>query len=367
MHDFEMDLIGIDGSRWRLHGPGSENSPVRAMEGELPEFYDTPRENYYRSRVGVGGASYRGGRDPAAYISINIDIYGDDWEWSMSRFRQALAFDEDAELVVRTKTAGERRLKVRLSEAIRMTNAISPHAVSAAMYEVPLIALDPYWTGATQIQSAWSASNKQIAHFVTVTNPGDTHVWPEWVLTSPGQWILPDKDFTDPEKPVHMVQIPFLPYGRDTVVRTAPHDLTADSVDDTLSVLAGLRGQSFIHPIPPRTEATQVPVAIDPMPGLQIAIPDAWKAWIAQRMQEVADRIGVSQWTAMTPDDVGREVRKILTDAHPEWLPDLTDGLLAKMTAQVIADAWAAQYGKWSIVNGSTVQVRITPKWRSPW
>lgn len=366
---FELHLFGADGSNWCLYGAENLDKPYRMMEGEVPELYSSPFEATYKPQVGRGGSSFRGFRDLPAFITLRVDFIGDDWSQHLGLFRRALRPDADAFIEIRTVQSGARRVAVRAYEADRLLNPHDPHRTRSAKVEFNLIAPQPYWTGSRPLTAEWTASPGKITGSVVIDNPGDIPVWPRWALTAPAGWMLPDVDLEAPPsdaKP-RMVEIPWLPYGRDTLIDTDPLALTAETLDGTLSTLAGLRGAHFINPIPAHSTDVELPVAIDPLPALELAIPDEWKAWIAIKLQEIAEAVGLAQWTAMTPTQVGNRVREIITAAKPAWLPDLSDGLIAELTAQAIADLWATQYGRWGVIDGSVAQIRVYPSWRNPW
>lgn len=366
--EFSLTLYGADASVWPLAGPHADGRLCRLMEGELSQLYLTPSETTYRPRVGVGGAVYRGGRDLPAMFLLRIDAIGDVWAQTFARLRRAIRPDADAVLEMHT-SAGARRLVIREHEGARVLNEHDPGARRAVMLEFPVIAPDPYWTALQPYTSEWVASTYQITGELVVSNPGEVAAWPRYICTAPAGWILPDVDLDDRDgiDAPRVVELPWLPAGRDVLVDTDPGRLTVEAVDETLAPLAGLRGQRFIHSIPAGAHEVRLPVAIDPIPGLQLAIPDEWRHWIALRLQDVAEAIGAGDWSSMTPEVVGQRVESLIRGAHPEWLPDLTDGLVAKLTASAIAEAWRNHYGRWGVVDGSTVQVQIWPKWRSPW
>lgn len=369
MSEFELVMYGADESIWYLTGPAGQASPARMMEGEVSQLYITPGETTYRARVGQGGASYRGHRDLPALVPLRVDFIGRDWARNLTRFRRALRPDADAVLEMRTATGGARRLTIRAHEAPVILNEHDPGTGEAAVVEFPVIAPIPYWQATTPITSEWQASTRVIHGELVVSNPGEVPVWPRYICTSPGGWLLSDIDHDPSDGLVapRVVELPWLPAGRDVLVDTDPLQLTVEAVDETLAPLAGLRGAQFIHPIPAGAHEVRLPVSIDPIPGLQLAIPDEWRHWIAVKLQELAEAIGAGEWSAMTPEVVGQKVEDLINGARPEWLPDLSEGLVAKLTAQAIAEAWRKHYGRWGVVDGSTVQVQIWPKWRSPW
>lgn len=365
---FELVMYGADESVWYLTGPAGQASPARMMEGEVSQLYITPGETTYRPRVGEGGATYRGHRDLPALVPLRVDFIGTDWARNLSRFRRALRPDADAVLEMRTPETGARRLTIRAHEAPVVLNEHDPGPGEAVIVEFPVIAPRPYWESVAPLTAEWQASTRVIHGELVVSNPGEVPVWPRYICTAPAGWILPDVDHEQlTDSAPRVVELPWLPSGRDVLVDTDPLQLTVEAVDETLAPLAGLRGAQFMHPIPPGAHEVRLPVSIDPIPGLQLAIPDEWRHWIAVKLQELAETIGAGEWSAMTPEVVGQHVEDLINGSRPEWLPDLSEGLVAKLTANAIADAWRDHYGRWGVVDGSTVQVQIWPRWRSPW
>lgn len=365
--EFELELHGADGSVWPLAGAYAMDEDVQLLEGELEQLYITPYETTYRPRVGAGGATYRGSRDLPALFPLRVGFRGADAVRNLTRLRRALVHDRDAVLECRSETGGTRRLTIRADGSGRVANIHDPATGQFVGVEFPIVAPLPYWEDATPITAEWQASTRIIHGELVVSNPGEVDVWPRYICTAPAGWILPDVDHNDPAAAPRVVELPWLPYGRDVLVDTDPTRLTVEAVDDTLAPLAGLRGAQFINPLPAGAHELRLPVAIDPIPGLQLAIPDEWRHWIAVKLQELAEVIGAGEWSAMTPEVVGQRVEALINGARPEWLPDLSEGLVAKLTASVIAEAWRTHYGRWGVVAGSTVQIRIIPRWRSPW
>lgn len=364
--EFELVLYGADDSVWYLTGAGAEVSPARLMEGEVSQLYMSPRESVYRPRVGAGGASYRGSRDLPALFPLRLDFIGPDWQENLARFGRALRIDRDAVLEMTSGGGQVRRLVIREHEGPAVLNEHYPGENRAVMVEWPVIAPEPYWTLPEPLTAEWQATPGRITGELVIGNPGDVPAWPRYALTAPAGWVLPDVDHEEPDAPPRVVEIPFLPWGRDALVDTDPLQLTVEPLDRTLAPLAGMRGAHFLHPLPPYSEGLVLPVALDPMPGLQLAIPDEWKLWLSLRLQDAADAMGLAEWVAMTPAEVGDLVYGMITSARPDWLPDLSEGLLAKITANAIADAWAEHYGQWSVVDGTAIQVQVMPRWRSP-
>ena len=361
--EFSLTLYGADDSVWHLAGPHADGALCRLMEGEISQMYLTPSETTYRPRVGRGGASFRGTRDLPALFLLRIDAIGEVWASTFERLRRAIRPDADAVLEMGT-ASGTRRLVIRAHEGGRVLNRHDPSPRKAVMLEFPVIAPLPYWTALAPLTAEWTASTRRIHGELVISNPGEVDAWPRYICTAPAGWILPD---ISPAEPNRVVELPWLPACRDVLVDTDPTRLTVEAVDDTLAPLAGLRGAHFTNPLPAHSHELRLPVSIDPIPGLELNIPDEWRHWIAVKLQEVAEAIGAGEWSAMTPEVVGQRVENLINGARPEWLPDLSDGLLAKLTANAIAEAWRTHYGRWGVVDGATVQIQVMPMWRSPW
>lgn len=367
--EYELWLRGCDGSEWPLHGPEALGRPVRAMAGEMTEFYDTPFDATYRARVG-GGSVYAGSILRAPLIPLSIDFFGDEWADELTRFRRALHRDRDSELVVRTNRSGERVLTVREVEARAMENDVDPGAEESARYKSMLIAPIPGWRSAAPLTAEWQFDGHTVMGSVTIDNPGNMPAWPYWSLTSPAGWLLPDVDHelgTEPGEEERMIPIDFLPYGRDAMIDTDPAQLTVETTDQTLAPLAHMRGQAFLHPLPPETYRMQLPVAVDPLPALPWNLPYEWKAWIARRLHDLANEIGATAFMQMTPTDVGNRVATWIRDTTPWWVPTIGDGLIANLTGQAIADLIAEHYGTFGGVAGAAAQIRVYPRWEQPW
>ena len=355
------------GRRWVIHGPGAHPN-LRLMEGSLGEFYRTPKATTYKERSGIGGALFMGSRDLPMRFSLKIDTWGDDFDTVMADFLRGMSSEEgqEATLIHRTEKWGERRLRILMEEGAAYRRNVDPESLASASYELPVIAPVPYWTAPSMAHDEWVFEGTGFVGEVEVSNPGDVPLWPRWTLTSPAAWILPDVDLRSDGEP-RMVPLRFAPYGRDLLVQTHPGEELIVATDGTLDAWMGDGPVHFLHPIPPHTPPTRIPVAVDPIPGLPWHLPMEWKQWIAQRLHQFLMDIGVDAFMQKTPDELGAEIAGWIRGATPDWVPTIGDGLLAELTGQVFADAIREHYGTWGNVRGVTAQVELEYRWEAPW
>lgn len=363
---FDLVIHGVDGSEWVVHGPRSHREPARLLAGKLGDFYEPPLEATYRGVVGQAGASYRGHRVLERYIPLRMAFYGDAWREVEARFRAAFAPDADATLTVTTHAWGSRWMRARLAEAPAYEDGLDP-GVNAAMVKLySLVAGDPFWyAGEVHDEFVFDGSN-WAGDTVTVDNPTDVPAWPAWVLTAPAKFGLPDIDLTAAHPAQRFVYLPFQPHGRTVRVDTDPLAETIVANDATL-MWAQLNGQFFDNPIPPRTPPTELPVYVDPFPLLGLPLPPQWRMWIAMRLRELVAAMGLQPFLALTPEDIGERIEAWMRESVPEWVPLLSDDLVAELTGDAIAEIIRGTYGRVANIAGATAQVRVQRRWQRPW
>ena len=365
--DAQIIIETTDGHRWPVHGEGSYGRSLRLMEGSLGEFYSTPKATTYKSRTGAGGSAFLGSRDLARRWTLRVDTFGPDWDRDMSRFLRGLSTDEDAKVIYRTARWGERVLRFRMEEGSAYRRPLSPGALASASYEIPVISGMPYWCEQVLHTDDWEFTGEGFIGELEVDNPGTVEAWPEFVLTSPAAWIVPDVDLRNRQGEDRMVPLRFQPHGRDVHIMTSPVQETSVSTDDTLDHWMGGGPLHFLNPIPPLTEKTTIPVAVDPLPALELTLPPGWKQWIAERLHQFLRDIGVDPFMQMTPEQVGNMIAGWIRDATPSWLPTIGDGLLAELTGAVFARAIRDHYGTFGNVRGVTAQIILERRYDAPW
>lgn len=365
----QFAITGVDGSQWVVHGPGSEASPVQLEQSSVGELFDAPVQTFRKARVGQPGTTYMGRRFLERNITLDltsVGATGREWARIDSSLRRAFDYDEPATLTCTTEISGARRLKLRLEKEPEYREDLDPHALRVGRWTFHLVADDPFWLGETYHDEFVFDGLNWYGDGVTVKNPGDVPVWPEWVLTAPAKFILPDVSFTDPTQKTRQVALPFQPLKRDVVVNTDPLEEMIVANDDTL-LWAQMGGQFFTNPIPPHTLATEVPVSVDPLPMIPWVVPDEWRMWIAHEIAAWAKRLGMEEVMRRTPNDVADEIKRILKASTPQWVADVTPDWLEDITRSAIADAITTAWGSVGNMAGATAQLRLQFRWSRPW
>lgn len=368
-----VGLDGRDGSRWILHGPGSAASPARMLTGGVGDLFEAPVTVTLRRAVGVRGAAYLGHaveeRNIVLHLMTFSDVGSTEWARQDAAFRAALAYDEDARLWVQTEESGERWIGVRLAEAPSYDRDVDPHTDATGVWTITLVALDPDWKGQTlHDEVVFTGSN--FIDSVQIMNPGNIEVWPEWVLTAPARWALPNPVWDEPVRDLNrLLWFPMQYPGRDVTVDTSSAgEMVTASDEDGSGLWAQMAGSFFTDPIPPRTAATDLPVHIDPVPWLPWVIPDTLRAWIAQAVRDAAVASGIDAFYDKPVAEIAEIITRSIQDATPEildWLSfDVIDQLIAPLIAKYLAEAYGTTIRP---LLGATAQIRIQTRWLRPW
>ena len=356
-----ITLDGVDGSEWVIHGAGSKRSPVRLLEGSVGDLIDPPVSTTYKARVGQAGSQYRGHRVEERFIILDVIVFGDsglDWGRTDSDFRKALAYDKDARIRVTTQLSGERYIHVRLSEQPEFNNDHDRGEQGAAMYTLTLVAADPFWRSDTFTDEFVFDGMNWCGDTITVDNPGDVDCWPKWVLAGRGRAILPDWDES------HLLHIPYL-NGGDGVVDTDPMEELLTTTNNT-QAWAEMNGQFAMNPVPAYTRPTEVPVSINPLPRVDVVLPEAWSSVLCDGLMLWADEVGEEVATTATAGTLATQIRHILT-TPPAGVPALSSQILNRLTVGYLTQQINATYGSVPNIVGTTVQVRLERRWTRPW
>ena len=362
-------LVGGDGRRWYLHGKESWGQPVRLLEGSLGQILSYQVKTTFRERSGQPGSIYRGSRPLARDLVLPVLVFGDsvnDWIANDSDFIRSIWGETELALEVTTEYSGTRTLRCRLAESPDLRNTVDPNSQMASEYQLVITAADPFFYSGTLTDEYRFDGLNWYGDGVTISNPGDCPVWPEWVITSPAKFILPDHSFQDDEHANRTLVLPFQPLGRETLVQTDPSQEMLVTNDNT-QLWAEMEGQFFEHQIPPRTVDAFLPVSIDPLPNLPLVLPPGWREWIASEIAKWARTLGLEGIFSQTPQDLAAKIRQILLATPASWLNPLSEFLTGQLLTDFIADLIVQQYGSINNMAGATAQIRVTPRWSRPW
>lgn len=278
-----VDVIGVDGSKWRVSGPGAGREGVELALSPQALFDEAPISGIWQQSAFQEGATYLGHTIEPIDMVLPFDIYGDggwDWEYIESRFHAAWDEVIPAEIVV-TVNGKRRRILVQKLENIRTKSDRDPRLLQWSEMTLTVRAAWPFWQGDTLVSSA-STGLSTAELFVTVTNPTDRPMWLQWALTAPGRWTIPDFDWGLGDHPTRKITTPTLTAGQALTIDT--HTLREPYVAADGSNIAGrFGGVLFQHSVPPHTPPTDVPVKLESAPGggaVQCRMVQEWRrAW----------------------------------------------------------------------------------------
>ncbi|ALA68547.1 hypothetical protein [Corynebacterium lactis] len=366
MHDnYQLVVHGVDGSKWPIHGRG-EHPQVRLLEGALGDFYDAPLATAHKARVGQPGSSFLGARDLERHVVLRVGFFDTDWQRWESRFRRAFSPTADATLVVRTEQSGERHLRVRLEEHPQFEDGLDPFSQGIMVKKFVLIAHNPYWVDPVIYTDTFTFDGSNwFSGSVTVNNPTDVPVWPKWTLTSPAKFGLGDIPIGQSHDQDRVVWIPFQATGSTALVDTDPIQELITSNGEPLWEL--MNGQFFMHQIPPFTPDTKIPVRVDPFPLIPVIIDPAVRTWIAQKLEQLVGTMGLRNFLALTPEEIGRRVSEWMQGVRPDWVPELTSKQISEFTGEAIAKILRETYGRITNIAGAEAQIHLERRWRHPW
>lgn len=271
-----IELHGQDGSVWYIHGDRAGAQGVALLEG-ASGFWEAPVTSVWMQGAFQEGATYVGYRTEPLDVVLPIAVRGDsatEWHINDSKFRNALGSPDEEFVLVARSVSGTRRLTLRLTEAPEIVGDYDPAVSRVSRYVVQARAGWPRWVGGTAT-STWSTSSASGSGTVTIQNPTDTWVYVQWVCSAPGKWVLPDYSWPDPLISGRLITTPTLGVGQDLSIDTYPfheHYVAADGHN----IAGRFGGVLFLHPVPPHTPPTEVPVSVTGATGggsVQVRIP----------------------------------------------------------------------------------------------
>lgn len=265
-----IDILGINGDRCRVSGPGMGDwGPELAKHST--GLFDSPfKTNWGKSMLGERFESWIPQRrdivatfhilNPATGDSLEYDP--DLWHTIYSRFRALFGSTPEQEAtIIYGSVDGERQIRVRLlQEAKSFSNSTieggDPHLNQYGSVTMTLAAENPYYIGPTE-KYAWE-TNGQGNFWFTLPhyNPCTVMIWKEWYLTDMAQWTLPDYSYgweeygrgvADAGK---TVRLPLLLDGESLHVQTRPDQETLIAENEA-PVGNRLAGKDFEYPILP--------------------------------------------------------------------------------------------------------------------
>jgi len=252
-----IEVEGVDGSIWVLNGPGAGREGVHL--GESPEgIYDAPVRTLWQQGAFQEGASPNGARWDARDLVFMVMIQGTatrSWQDVDSAWRRAWSYTKDSILRV-TTSSGTRELRLRMFESPRFTPDIDPRVNEFGEVVMTCRAGDPFWYEQPdkQIVEAVGGSGTE---YRTVVNPTDKDMWLRWVQSPGSRWTVPDFDFAGGQR---VITLPSVYTDREVLIDTHPLREQVVVVG-WANAWEAMGGVQFLHPVPPYTPPTDVPVS----------------------------------------------------------------------------------------------------------
>jgi hypothetical protein len=253
-----LDIIGRDGSTWRVMGPGRGAQHV-VLSPKTAGIFDLPVETrWVTNALGQRYQSYEFKKRtfPLTFVAHHADKY----TWADVATRFGWAFDYDTETILRfTGPDGIRDLYVRKEQQSTAFSAMAwesrdPFLTGASSEQFLLSAELPFYVG-KPIRQEWSSSGGSDWHVFDFFSECDVPVWPSWTLSPQADWEIPDSSWGSP-----MLGRPIEDQGRVVPIHVDDHDggAVADSdprgqtllaPNDTL-IQGRWRGYDLRYPIP---------------------------------------------------------------------------------------------------------------------
>lgn len=269
-----VELDGVDGSTWVLHGPGMGPVIMSGVKG-LYHPQRVPRDQ--RPAFMDGGIPGVPKTDPQV-IDLKVFSSGEDeldWESVENQWWAAWSDEADSTLRVFSRDqATYRELDVRVQTWPEDDMDCEPD--EDWPWSIPLIAYKPGWRGPT-ITSRWPADGVAATGSGTLkfVNPGDLPAYAQIALTNTGveKWTVPDGI----DGATVSLEVMSAAVG-DLFIDTDPFALQLDSAEES-QVAASLLGMRFRFAIPANTtRPVQVPISVSGGPGVAKAyITPRWR------------------------------------------------------------------------------------------
>lgn len=296
-----VELEGVNGDWFTLSGQGFGEQGCH-LGTDVDGIYDTPVKTIYHEHAFQEGATYGGKRVLRRDMVFGLwvtDDNGDSWQENDSRLRKALSYDDEFKLWITDPESGSRRhLKLRLSEQPNVSMENDPRLLGRQKVVLTCTAGDPWWYD-DDYTDVWTATEDTTDGHVqngtiTVANPCDHEVYPEWLLQAPGVPRLPDYSWGDKRHNGYgtngyfdaaavfasrrIVMAELLPnYPVRVEARPDAQDGGYQSEDQ--SYRQRMQMVRFLYPIPAYTEPTEVSVGMSDAPAgtsIQLRMPRPW-------------------------------------------------------------------------------------------
>ena len=251
-----IEIEGVDGSLWTVHGPGAGAEGVHL--GTSPEgLFDAPvRTLWDQTAFGVG-AEFRDVRfEPRdlVFSALIGDFEGRSWQEVDSDWRRAWDYRRDT-LIHVTSESGTRTLACRLFESPETNAEYGPRVDGFAALTMTVRAGNPFYSSLPEHNSV-TATGAAGSKTLVVSNPTDVPLYLEWALTPGARWTVPDHDFRGGTRAITM---PTQFTSRSVSINTDPLEEQVH-VSGLPNAWALMNGILFINEVPPYTPETSLTV-----------------------------------------------------------------------------------------------------------
>lgn len=249
-----VEMVGVDGSLWPLHGPGMFTKGV--FLASFKGLYHPQRAPMVQTPAFYPGAIPGDPKTNPQKIDMKITTFADDpisLEAVEHEWWSAVTDEQDATMrVFNREGSSYREMPFRLESY--PDDAMDDEPDQVWDWALPCVAYSPGWRG----QTIRSEFNSQTDTTITLGNPGDLPVFAEFSLSNTGveKWTVPD-GVGGASVPLEVFPASLGPI----VVNSDPFVLQLDSQTES-QIVASLLGLRWRFPIPANTPPTQVPISL---------------------------------------------------------------------------------------------------------
>lgn len=259
-----IEIVGVNGQRWTVSGDGMGDQGVILSDDPEGLFDEAPFTSIWQQGATQEGATLLGSTAEPIDLVLGFQVFEDELgmlEWAdvEARFFASFSSTKEARIEVTTE-AGRRTLRVLKLEKSKQISRKDPRLSGYSRMELTLRAPWPFWEGDTY-SSTFAPTGTGGTGFVTVFNPTDRPLWLQWVATAPGKWGIPDFSFDGGQWADRIITTPTLTAGQDLTIDTYPRYETYVAADGS-NIAGRFGGVDFLHPVPPGSPETQLPVVL---------------------------------------------------------------------------------------------------------
>lgn len=275
-----LELHGANGRVWDIHGPRAGRQDVALLEG-ASGFWEAPITAVWMQGAFQEGATYLGYKTEPLDVVLPLGVRGDTpqrWERNDATLMLGLGTPDDEFRLVARSSSGVREISLRITGTPELVGDRDYSDQGLSQYVVQARAGWPRWVAEPDV-SVFTADTGDGSGFVTVSNPTDTWLYPQWVCDAPGRWSLPDFDWEGGRWADRIITTPTLGAGQDLTIDSYPANEPYVAADGS-NIAGRFGGVLFLHPVPPHTPPTEIPVSVtggQPGASVMLRMPRNWR------------------------------------------------------------------------------------------